>query len=438
MPFESATLTSFPRAILHMDGDAFFASCEQALNPALKGKPVVTGKERGIAASMSYEAKARGVTRAMPLHEVKKVCPDAIIIPSDYETYSLLSNRFFDIVRRYTSDVEEYGIDECFADITGMRRPFYMSYSRIAHAIQEDLIRELNFTFSIGLAPTKVLAKIASNWKKPAGLTVIFRRTAPHFLNTLPVQRIWGIGPQTTAYLNKYGIRTAFDFARKPEDWVQSHLTKPGYEIWEELNGQSVLSIDPQEKKSYQSIQKFKTFTPPSRDRRFIFSQMSKNIENACIKLRQYHQATQEVVFALRTQSFENFGLQVRLSRPTAFPHEIIAACAHVFDELFNPTLLYRQTGIMLARLSSDSLGQLDLFGESLKFEKLQRLYTHLDDLAVHYGKHTVYLGSSFEANAFAQHLGERGDVPRRKTDLFKGETKRKRINIPMLTSPVI
>src|ERR1700687_2830163 len=122
------SIHGFPRAILHIDGDAFFASCEQSPDPRLKGKPVITGKERGIVASMSYEAKAKGVTRAMRLSDVKKLCPDAIMLPSDYETYGLLSKRFFNIVRRYTPEVEEYSIDECFADLTGLRRPMRMSY----------------------------------------------------------------------------------------------------------------------------------------------------------------------------------------------------------------------------------------------------------------------------------------------------------------------
>ncbi len=104
----------------------------RALINTLQGKPVVTGKERGIVASMSYEAKARGVTRGMPLRQVRQVCPDAIILPSDYETYSLLSLRMFAIVRRYTPEVEEYSIDECFADLTGLRRPLRMSYREMA------------------------------------------------------------------------------------------------------------------------------------------------------------------------------------------------------------------------------------------------------------------------------------------------------------------
>src|SRR3990172_10186719 len=137
---------SFSRAILHIDGDAFFASCEQARDPALRGKPVITGKERGIVASMSYEAKARGVTRAMRLFEVKQLCPEAVILPSDYETYSLLSTRLFAIVRRYTPDVEEYGIDECFADLTGLRRLLRMSYIDMAEKIKHELDTDLGFT----------------------------------------------------------------------------------------------------------------------------------------------------------------------------------------------------------------------------------------------------------------------------------------------------
>src|ERR687885_763296 len=151
---EPLTLSSFPRAIVHIDGDAFFASCEQSRRPQLQGKPVVTGKERGIAASMSYEAKACGVKRGMRLFEVKRLCPDAIILPSDYETYSLYSKRLFAIIRRFTPDVEEYSIDEAFADLTGLRRPLRMSYEEMAQKIKHDLDAELGYTFSVGLAPT--------------------------------------------------------------------------------------------------------------------------------------------------------------------------------------------------------------------------------------------------------------------------------------------
>ena len=218
------TLQSLPRAILHIDGDAFFASCEQSRRPQLQGRPVVTGKERGIAASMSYEAKARGVRRGMRLAEIRKICPEAVILPSDYETYSLLSTRFFAIVRRYTPEVEEYSIDECFADVTGLRRPLRMSYVQIAERIKHDLDTELGFTFSVGLAPNKVVAKIASKWAKPSGLTAIPGRELHRYLAQLPVEHVWGIGHQTTALLHKHGVQTALQFAQQPEAWVQAIL----------------------------------------------------------------------------------------------------------------------------------------------------------------------------------------------------------------------
>src|SRR3954470_15674057 len=122
---------SYPRAILHIDGDSFFVACEVAKNPKLRGKPVITGKERGIVSAATYEAKARGVKRGLSLRDAIRMCPDAIILPSDYETYSIFSNRMYAIVRRYTPAVEEYSIDECFADLTGLRRLHHMPYPKM-------------------------------------------------------------------------------------------------------------------------------------------------------------------------------------------------------------------------------------------------------------------------------------------------------------------
>ncbi len=136
-------MSAWPRAIIHIDGDAFFASCEQAVHPEYRGKPVITGKERGIVAAASYEAKALGISRGTALWDVKKICPEAIILPSDYETYSLFSERMFAIIRRFTSSVEEYGIDEGFADITGLEAPFGASVEEIARTIKETIEREL-------------------------------------------------------------------------------------------------------------------------------------------------------------------------------------------------------------------------------------------------------------------------------------------------------
>ncbi|HEX21175.1 MAG TPA: DNA polymerase IV, partial [Actinobacteria bacterium] len=194
---------SWPRAILHIDGDAFFASCEQAIHPELKGKPVITGKERGIVAAASYKAKAMGVKRGMRLFEVKKICPDAVILPSDYETYSLFSINMFAIIRRFTPIVEEYSIDEAFADLTGLRRPLRASYSQIADNIQKTVTNELGLSVSVGLSLSKGLAKLSSSYRKPGGLTILPGRLIHLVLKKTPVEKVWGIGPNTTAYLKK-------------------------------------------------------------------------------------------------------------------------------------------------------------------------------------------------------------------------------------------
>ena len=432
------TLASFPKAVIHIDGDAFFASCEQSRDPQLQGKPVVTGKERGIAASMSYEAKARGVTRGMRLFEIKQLCPEAIILPSDYETYSLLSARLYSIVRRYTPEVEEYSIDECFCDVTGLRRVLRLSYPAMAQQMKRELDTELGFTFSVGLAPTKVLAKIASKWQKPSGFTTIPGRDIHLFLNQLPVGKVWGIGSNTAALLEKHGVMTALDFARKDELWVKKWLTKPFYETWQELNGRSVFPLITAEKSTYHSIQKVKTFTPPSRNRDFVFSQLSKNIENACIKARKYKLAAKGALILLKTQAFRMQWMEVKFSRPTAFPQDIVPAIKPVFTQLFQGQEEYRATGIVLTKLQEDVMVQLDLFGEVLRAEKLTKVYQAVDHMREHYGKHTVFLGSSLLAQKFAQHLGDRGDEPQRRRQLFRGETKRHRLGIPMLMGKLI
>ncbi len=426
-------LHAFPQAIIHIDGDCFFASCEVASRPELKGKPVVTGSERGIVSSLTYEAKAMGVRRAMSLHEVKKICPEVILLPSDYETYSLYSARLFGVVRRFTPAVEEYSIDECFADLSGLRRPLNMSYEQMAEKIKATLDSELGFTFSVGLAPTKVLAKIGSKWKKPSGLTVIPGPDIHLFLKDLSVDKVWGIGPQTSAYLNKLGIRTALQFAEKDFDWVRVNLTKPHLEIWQELRGNMVYKVDTEKKHSYQSISKTKTFTPPSKDREYVFSQLSKNVENSCIKLRRYQLAVKKVFFFLKTQDFRYHGYEFKLNRPTDNPIEIIKMIDKYFSLVFGSGLLFRASGVVLTDLTENVCRQVDLFSEVVTAERVSKIFGSVDGMASRYGKHTIFLGSSLTAMTKSQHLSDRKIVATRKEDLFKGETARKRLGIPFL-----
>ncbi|MFN3740484.1 MAG: DNA polymerase IV [Thermodesulfovibrionales bacterium] len=430
---EPLTILTWPKAILHVDADAFFASCEQAVNPQLKGKPVITGLERGIVAAASYEAKARGIKRGMRIGEVKRLCPDAVILPSDYETYSLFSVRLFEILRRFSPQVEEYSIDEAFVDITGLRRLYHSSYEEIGRKIQEAVHKELGITVSIGISLTKVLAKIASRHRKPAGLTAIPGREIHLYLKDLPVSEIWGIGPNTSAYLEKLGIKTALEFARKDEAFIKRYLSKPFQEIWHELNGRSVYPVVSQKKDTRKSISKARTFTPPSDDRDFIYAQLSKNLENACRKARRYRLSARSLIIFLRTQDFRDEGIGLRLQRPSAYPAEILPLLKEGFERLYREGVLYRQTGVILCELQDESPLQPALFEEPLRIEKMERLYSILDRLSERFGKYLIMHGSSLKAMETPQHLTERGTLPLRKKDLIRGENLRQRLRIPLL-----
>lgn len=437
MDNQPLTIHSWPRAILHLDADAFFASCEQAVHPELRGKPVIAGRERGIVAAASYEAKAMGVKTGMSLMDVKKVCPCAIVVPSDYETYSLYSLRMFEIIRRFSPDIEEYSIDEAFVDLTGLRRSFHGPYGMIAKKMQDTIETELGITVSVGVSLSKVLAKIGSKHNKPHGLTIIPGRDIHIYLQKLPIEKIWGIGPNTAAFLRKLRVTTALEFARKDEGFIEKHLSKPYKEIWHELNGRSVYPVVTESKSSYQSISKTRTFTPASKDEPFVYAQLSKNLENACIKARRYKLAATRLVICLRKQDFTSVGVEIKLTRPTSYPVDLFGPLRQGFEHVYQQHSYYRQTGVVLAGLVPESGVQYTLFDDPAKIEKMGRIYSAVDELSAKFGKHTVQHATSLATKLQVQHEGERGDVPKRTTSLFWGENKRQRLGLPMLNIKV-
>jgi len=425
------SLHSWPRAIVHIDGDAFFTSCEEAIHPELKGKPLVTGGERGIVSCASYAAKRLGVQRGVPLHEARRICPGLIVLPSDYETYSLFSRRLFAVMRRFTPDVEEYSIDEAFADITGMRRALKASYEEIALKMKTEIERELAIGVSVGLSITKVLAKIASKHQKPSGLTVIPGRQIAHYLNDLPVEKVWGIGPATTNYLAKFGVRTALGFARMSEDALRRRLTKPDVEIWRELRGESVYPVVSEEKSVYASISKTKTFAPPTKDGAYLFAQLMRNVESACIKARRYSLAPGKILVYLKKQNFDAAGREAALSRPCAWPLEFSPVVRALFDDCYRPGELYRATGVILQDLKADAGIQYGLFDDPVQVEKIRDVYAAADELAEKFGKHTLHLGSTHLMDKLGR--GRRGTPTAREQTRFKGETARRHLGLPVL-----
>lgn len=426
------TLHSLPKAIAHIDCDAFFASVEQAVDPTLKGKPVITGKERGIASAMSYEAKRRGVTRGMRLFEAKKLCPDAIFLASDYETYSLFSKRFYGILRRFTPDVEEYSIDEAFAELSGLRRIYRTSYEEIALKIKETVESELGITVSIGLSLTKSLAKICSKENKPSGFTCVKGYDLHHFLKKIPTERVCGFGPNSVALLRKHGITTVYDFILRPELFAKKLFGKVGVELWHELRGEAVYPIVMGEKDNQVSLSKTKTFTPSSNDKDFVRAQLLRNLESAFIKLRRHKLRSKVITIFLVNHEFRGKGLSAELTRSTASTSEAVVMASELYDKLFDPSLKYRKTGIILNDLEVEKETQYDLFDDVCRIKALREISKVIDEANAMYGKHALHLGSTDCLSKFNQHLGERGDWATRKKNLLKGETFRQRLKVPL------
>lgn len=423
---------SLPRAIVHFDGDSFFASVEQQLNHTLRGKPVVTGGERGAATSVSIEAKLRGLRRGMTLKDMKAVCPDVVIVPSDYTAYSIYAKRMYAIVRRYTPDVEEYSIDECFADITGLRQQYRMTYEKIALMIKETLEAELGVTFGVGLAPTKVLAKVASKYRKPAGFTVIYGKKIHEYLPHIPIGDVWGIGRSTTFYLQKVGIKTAYDFALKDEAWLQDRkLSKPYKELWFELRGRFVKELNTEHNLDIGSIMTTRTFTPATSDRATVISQLSKNIENACAKARRYKVLVRDITFMLKTQEFTYKSIEVALPVATTNAINILAHVLEHFDGAYKKNTLYRATGISLRRLVPEEKMQNDLFGILEQEQSNTELLKAIDGVNKKYGRQTLFLGSSMNAINTKEPV-RKGNTVRQKF-VIAGERRRKALDIPFL-----
>lgn len=384
---------SYPRAIVHVDGDAFFASCEVARRPDLKGKPVVVGGLRGIAVALTYEAKARGVVRGMPVFQIKKLCPDVVILPGDYDLYAAYARRMYRIVGRHSACVEEYSVDECFADITESPDP-----EAVARSIKHDLEHDLGVTFSVGLATTKVLAKVASKHSKPSGLVFIPAGSEKSFLENLSVGKVWGIGPATASRLNRAGVLTALQFASLPEWRMREEFAKPHRALWRELRGESVYCVDPESHADQQSIAATRTFRPPTTDKARVYAEFAKNVERAAEQARAKGLVSRHLYCFLKSQDFQYRRFEVVLPQRTNDPSELLKALVPEFERQFRTGMVYRATGITLSDLAPQSVGQQDLFGDTARRSEYNALWRTVDAL-----KGSVFLAASMSARKKAE-----------------------------------
>jgi len=305
----------------------------------------------------------------------------------------MFAQRMFNIVRRYTPLVEEYSIDECFADLTNLPNPI-----KTAELIKADLKRELGIIYSVGLGPTKVIAKVASKWNKPDGFTVIKPSDIRNFLKELPVGKVWGVGPATSMHLQKLGINTALDLVDRPKEWVRANLSKPELERWFELRGESIYKVHAELDDEQASIQTTRTF-PRTKNKEIIFSELSKNIEEVCSRARQQKLKSKKVYIFLKTQEFRYKRAEVPLLGPTSSPTTVLNAIRGPLNSLYDPDIEYRSSGITLSQLTTSENTQSDLFGEVVRNDKKGEIFDVIDKLEKRFGTHIVQLGSSLNAS---------------------------------------
>jgi DNA polymerase IV len=293
------------RRILHIDMDAFFAAVEEGRRPELKGRPIVIGgsgdpTKRGVVSTASYEARKYGIHSALPLMTAYRLCPQALFLPVDYDEYARVSDIIKNVLREFSPIMEDVGIDEAFLDLSDS----VMTDSEIAHAIKEKIREKTGLSSSIGIAPNKLLAKIASDLQKPDGLTIIAMEDIADRIWPLPVRKLWGVGPKTEAYLRAIAVHTIGDLASLPLAELVGHFGKSyGNYLYEASRGidESPLTTHWEPK----SISRETTFQTDTDDWQVIARNLAGLIKETSDELRQRGYKTNNVTVKIRFSDFQ-------------------------------------------------------------------------------------------------------------------------------------
>ena len=354
------------KVIVHIDLNAFFARCEEIKDPSLEGKPVAIGHEGrgGIVSTCSYAARKYGVSSAMPMFKAKQLCPHLIILPVDYHFYSMMSKRFFAFIRRYTTLVEAASVDECFADFTFALRDEKdpIAYFR---KLQEDLYKETSLKCSIGVSTTRFLAKMASDMKKPMGLTIIHKRDIPKMIFPLKIESMFGVGKKTAPRLKSVGINTIGDLyerIEKEDADVKNILGKGYYTLKEWLEGKGSDEIET-EKWDPKSIGNSTTLPFDSDSPGVIkkyFQDLAKEVSSRSKKEDKLGFTIQIVI---KDVNFKSFNKSVTLDNPTNDAKVIFEQAWALFNKNFKGVML-RLVGITLQNLidPKETAVQMSLF----------------------------------------------------------------------------
>jgi DNA polymerase-4 len=387
--------TSKPeKHIIHLDMDAFYPAVEVLDNPDLKGKPVIVGgtSERGVVSSASYEARKFGVHSAQPTARAFRLCPNGIFLPPRMGRYKEISDQVFEIFFRFTPLVEPLSIDEAFLDVTGSTRLFGLPVD-IAKKIKHLVRQETGLTVSAGLAPSKFIAKIASDIDKPDGLTIVPRDRIRAFLDPLPIGKMWGVGKVTQEALNRLNIHTFKDLRTTSALVLEKKFGKGGLKIHQLAMGLDERDVVPHHKEK--SIGHEVTFSRDILDKDEAKQELLSLASRVARRMRRHGLSGKTVTLKVKYLDFVQVTRAKTLTKSTDDGPEIYATVCLLLKKTGVGKKPVRLLGISLSQLShAGSEGQLSLFSRDVADQKKKDLNTALDSLFDKFGEKSVRPGT--------------------------------------------
>jgi DNA polymerase-4 len=399
---------SQPRAIIHADLDAFYASVEVLDDPSLRGKPVIVGGrkgERGVVSAASYEARAFGVQSAMPLRTAARRCPDGVFLPGRPDRYRELSEQVMGIFASYTPLVEPISLDEAFLDVSGSAAAFGDGET-IARAIKRRVLDEVGLVVSVGVATNKLCAKVASDLRKPDALVVVPAGGEAEFLGPLPIRRLWGVGPQAQAALADYGVTTIGQLAALPQGTLHRRFGRHGDDLGARARG-----IDRGAVESFhapKSVGHEHTFMTDTRDRGKLEATLLDLAESVGTRLRRHDLAARAVQLKLRYEGFETLTRQAPLPRQTRESGPLYETAVGLLHRTLTEGRAVRLIG--LTAISLTDAQQLTLFDAP---DRTDRLTHSIDAVRERFGERAITRARLLrERPARRFDFGERPRVP--------------------------
>lgn len=367
------------RIIFHVDLNAFYASCEEAMDPSLKSHPIGIAKnsDRGILTTANYEARKYGVSSAMSVYEAKKRCPHIKIIPPNFALYESLSDQFFTYLKTFTSEIEPASIDEGYLDLTNDlngKHPL-----DIAKEIQETLMNEYKLPSSIGIAPNMFLAKMASDMKKPLGITVLRKRDVEELLWPLPIEKMFGIGKKTVPNLKLLGIHNIKDLATfKDVETLRKFLGNQTESFMHKANGHDERLVDPSSNDMISSIGNSRTYEGYLHTFDACEEALTYLTRTVHERLLKHERSTKTIAVSVRYNDFENHSKHFSFEYHTQSYELIREIVDYLFDELYNEKPVH-----LLGVSASNLKKQTQLFRQLTIFETDEPIQkeTHIDKL---------------------------------------------------------